>query len=73
MLCQHPSNTALSASACIYVVNGAGEGEKMLVVAPTRELAVQLANEAAGLVTDPSEVQIIAIGATPLPQARQTD
>uniref|UniRef100_A0A7S4BGH9 ATP-dependent RNA helicase n=1 Tax=Chrysotila carterae TaxID=13221 RepID=A0A7S4BGH9_CHRCT len=46
-----------------------GEGEKMLVVAPTRELAVQLANEAAGLVTDPSEVQIIAIGATPLPQA----
>ena len=42
---------------------------KVLVVAPTRELAVQLANEAAGLVTREDAVQIVAIGCAPQPAA----
>ena len=41
----------------------------VLVVAPTRELAVQLANEAACVMPAPGAVQIIAIGATPDPLA----
>ena len=40
-------------------------GERVLVVSPTRELAVQLANEAMGLLERAGAVQIIAIGATP--------
>lgn len=38
---------------------------KVLVVAPTRELAVQLANEAALVIPAPGAVQIVAVGATP--------
>ncbi|KAL1503166.1 hypothetical protein AB1Y20_011225 [Prymnesium parvum] len=38
---------------------------KVLVVAPTRELSVQLANEAASLVGLPDVVQIVAAGVTP--------
>jgi len=44
-------------------------GHKVLVVAPTRELAVQLANEAAGLCTREDAVQIVAIGCAPQPAA----
>ena len=42
---------------------------KVLVVAPTRELAVQLANEAASLCTREDAVQIVAIGCSPQPAA----
>ena len=42
---------------------------KVLVVAPTRELAVQLANEAAMVIPAPGAVQIVAVGATPDPTA----
>lgn len=38
---------------------------KVLVVAPTRELAVQLANEAALVMPAPGAVQIVAVGAIP--------
>mmetsp|Transcript_12342 Transcript_12342/g.18413 ORF Transcript_12342/g.18413 Transcript_12342/m.18413 type:complete len:532 (+) Transcript_12342:63-1658(+) len=40
--------------------------DTMLVVAPTRELAVQLAAEASKLVEDPDSVQLIVPGAKPL-------
>ena len=40
---------------------------KLLVLAPTRELAVQLANEAAGFLGAANMVQIVAVGATPAP------
>ena len=43
-----------------------GPQEKMLVVAPTRELAVQLAAEASSLLPDsPGAVQIVAVGSAP--------
>ena len=42
---------------------------KVLVVAPTRELAVQLANEAVPLLPSAGAVQIVAVGATPEPLA----
>ena len=38
---------------------------RVLLVAPTRELAVQLANEAALIVPAPGAVQIVAVGAKP--------
>ena len=46
-----------------------GSGRKLLVVAPTRELCVQLANEAATLLPSASAVQIVAVGCTPSPEA----
>ena len=46
-----------------------GAEHKVLVVAPTRELAVQLANEAAGLLPGDDAVQIVAIGCEPSPAA----
>ena len=45
------------------------EPHKVLVVAPTRELAVQLANEAGGLLRRAGAVQIVAVGCTPSPDA----
>uniref|UniRef100_A0A7S3YQC5 RNA helicase n=1 Tax=Lotharella globosa TaxID=91324 RepID=A0A7S3YQC5_9EUKA len=41
----------------------------ILLVAPTRELAVQLASEAANLVENPESVQLIVAGASPLHKA----
>ena len=38
---------------------------RVLVVAPTRELAVQLANEASIILPSPGAVQIVAVGAIP--------
>jgi superfamily II DNA/RNA helicase len=49
--------------------NAEEPSEKVLVIAPTRELAVQLANEAATLVPWEGAVQIVAVGATPHPSA----
>ena len=45
------------------------EPNKVLVVAPTRELAVQLANEAGGLLRREGAVQIVAVGCVPSPDA----
>lgn len=45
------------------------EPDKVLVVAPTRELAVQLANEAGGLLSREGAVQIVAVGCAPTPDA----
>eukprot|EP00466_Bigelowiella_natans_P010865 jgi/Bigna1/76315/fgenesh1_pg.40_\ len=44
----------------------ADSASSMLMLAPTRELAVQLASEVSALVDDPSSVQLVVAGATPL-------
>ncbi len=41
------------------------DGATLLLLAPTRELALQLAAEAAQLVADPSDVQLVAVGSSP--------
>ena len=46
-------------------VPGALSTSKVLIITPTRELGVQLANEAALVLPAPGAVQIVAVGSTP--------
>lgn len=46
-----------------------GDTTKVLIIAPTRELSVQIANVAATLLGVPNAVQIVAVGVSPTPLA----